>query len=153
MLLSTFYLYIFAFQTLSSPRKFGTPKSTPRKNESILSSKQSTPINKCNLNGSVDKNKHAKISKSLNEEYVNDPNRRLEDEPPPKIMQRKDSLNDMSDDEDDVNPFWDFTNETRDDEVIYIEALQDEIKQLQVCISFFSISYSNLVTFCINMLY
>ncbi|XP_057291417.1 kinesin-like protein KIF15 isoform X3 [Hydractinia symbiolongicarpus] len=127
-------LHIQTIKTLSSPRKFGTPKSTPRKNESILSSKQSTPINKCNLNGSVDKNKHAKENdknKSLNEEYVNDPNRRLEDEPPPKIMQRKDSLNDVSDDEDDVNPFWDFTNETRDDEVIYIEALQDEIKQLQ----------------------
>ena len=66
---------------------------------------------------------------------MNDPNRFIEDEPPPKLLERKDSLNDMSDDEDDINPFdWSSYNTTRDDEVLYIEALQGELKQLQVSI-------------------
>ena len=69
----------------------------------------------------------------MNEKYVNDPDRILDDELPPKIMLRKDSLNDTSDDDDGMDPFWDLANETRDDEIIYLEALQDEIKQLQVC--------------------
>ena len=46
-------------------------------------------------------------------------------------LKRKDSLNDMTDDEDE-SPFLDFVNETRDDEVVYLEVLQDEIKHLQV---------------------
>lgn len=133
----------FIFQTLSSPRKFGISRSTPRKNSNLSISKHSTPSKRFNgsLNGSevndVKKKQSNEKDEFIQEEYVNDPNRLLEDEPPPKIMQRKDSLNDMSDEEDDGNPFWDFTNETRDDEVIYIEALQEEIKQLQViCLLF-----------------
>ena len=136
--------------------RLGSARSTPQKANQHNSSKFSTPlkklneINKAKLNGSLghnhiekqngdieQKNKTMKTEKEEAEErYVNDPNRFIEDEPPPKFLERKDSLNDMSDDEDDVNPFdWSSYNTTRDDEVLYIEALQGELKQLQVSIN------------------
>ena len=57
----------------------------------------------------------------------------IEDEPMPNEMrERRDSLNDPSDEEEEVEPFWNAYDETRDDELIYLEALQDELKSLQV---------------------
>ena len=140
-----------SFQTLSSPMRLGSARSTPQKNNQQNPSKYSTPVKKLNLinkekvnsssekkdtekqNGVIEEEqKKRKIEDSTEEEkYVNDPDRFIEDEPPPKLLQRKDSLNDMSDDENDVYPF-DWSNETRDDEIVYIEALQEELKQLQV---------------------
>lgn len=75
----------------------------------------------------------------MNGSYINDPNRLLEDEPPPKCMrERKDSLNDLSDDDEaDIDVFNEsylhsLNDRTVDAEAVYIDALQNEVKQLQV---------------------
>ena len=76
----------------------------------------------------------------MNGSYVDDPDRPLDQEPPPKyILQRKDSLNDMTDSEDegDVNLFNESylhhaSDKSVDAEAVYIDALQNEVKQLQV---------------------
>ena len=49
-------------------------------------------------------------------------------------LPRQDSLNDVDDDDDEENPFFDFHNESKDAEEIYSEALLDELKQLQVAL-------------------
>lgn len=84
-----------------------------------------------------DENKENEINGS----YVNDPDRPLADEPPPRyILERKDSLNDMTDSEDEgeggnvLNESYlhDANDRSVDAEAVYIDALQNEVKQLQV---------------------
>jgi len=120
-------LHMQTIKTLSSPMKFGTPRSA-----------YSTPV-KSKQNCSIKKDKEKKkekekelLAEKQGEAYINDPNRLIEDELPPNNLADVDSFDEMSDDDAGFNPFdIALHDETQDAESIYVEALQDEIKQLQ----------------------
>uniref|UniRef100_A0A7M5WTB1 Kinesin motor domain-containing protein n=1 Tax=Clytia hemisphaerica TaxID=252671 RepID=A0A7M5WTB1_9CNID len=135
-------LHIQTIKTLSTPKKFGTPRSTPKKTPQV-----STPVHLAKRlkteekQGAKNEEDNKENVSSLNGSYVNDPDRPIQDEPPPRyILERKDSLNDVTDSEDettsDVNVFnesylHNSHNQSVDAEAVYIDALQNEVKQLQ----------------------
>eukprot|EP00794_Sanderia_malayensis_P018958 gene18958-20864_t len=123
-------IHMQTIKTLTSPLKFGTPsklsspfRSTPLKlkDSRIAANGMETP--KKNLwNGTA---KDSIESQFIgNEELPSDVSRN-------RTLERKDSLSDIDDDDDDVNPFIESVNETKDAEEIYAEVLLDELKQLQ----------------------
>jgi len=128
--------------------KISTPIRLPKQNGSTATPDMKPRNNADNL----DENKENEINKngSLNGSYVNDPDRPLADEPPPRyILERKDSLNDMTDSEDEGeggNVFnesylHNANDRSVDAEAVYIDALQNEVKQLQVCFLFLCCSW------------
>lgn len=124
-------LHMQTVKTLASPRKFASPLKfgTPRTPLRNLTDKNSTPLKNGQLNR-IRQNSANSIENK--EEKSTAPEERspcLDDVTPPKLM-GDDSMNDSENDQNGY-PFWDLNNETRDDEVIFIETLQDEIKQLQ----------------------
>ena len=82
---------IQSHQTLSTPKRFGTPRSTPIKQSPQISTPMkkpngtlSTPLDAKKKNNTKEEANKENINGSLNGSYVNDPDRALEDEPPPK---------------------------------------------------------------------
>ena len=116
-----------------------TPQCTPKKSKLLISTnaKQSTPaINQVNVNGSGEKSisensaKRNKAKCFVKDQYINDPDRFIQDEPRPKLID-EDSFDNLSDN-DEFDPFWNLADETQDEEVEYMEAIQKEMKHLQV---------------------
>ncbi|XP_047130894.1 kinesin-like protein KIF15 isoform X1 [Hydra vulgaris] len=127
-------LHMQTIKTLSSPNKLVTPQGTPKKAKLFndLYTKVSTPsLNKTIGNDQKESfQPEKKKTKYFEEEkYVNDPDRFIQDEPHPKFVDEDDSFDELSKNE--FNPFWNLADETQDEEVEYMEAIQKEIKHLQ----------------------
>lgn len=93
---------------------------------------KSTPLkNKDTKNASINGTPKAKLFSNGNA----DPKSIESHKSTPKqngSLTRQDSLNDIDDDDDEENPFFDFHTESKDAEELYSEALLEEVKQLQV---------------------
>ncbi|XP_065675243.1 kinesin-like protein KIF15 isoform X3 [Hydra vulgaris] len=127
-------LHMQTIKTLSSPNKLVTPQGTPKKAKLFnnLYTKESTPsLNQTIGNDQKESFQPEKKKKKYFEEekYVNDPDRFIQDEPHPKFVDEDDSFDELSKNE--FNPFLNLADETQDEEVEYMEAIQKEIKHLQ----------------------
>jgi len=124
-------IHMQTIKTLTSPQRFGTPLR-------MGSGLKSTPISKTGrssgLNGTPRTTLFNKESAENTDPNVIDSNEQATVAVNAKqngSLPRQDSLNDVDDDDDEENPFFDFHNESKDAEEIYSEALLDELKQLQ----------------------
>ena len=101
-------------------------KSTPLRSKDLRSS---------GLNGTPRTNLFSKDSNENSDSNLIESKEKVPATVNPKQngpFSRQDSLNDMDDEDEEENPFFDFQSESKDAEELYSEALLDELKQLQV---------------------